>query len=39
MKKYSAPTLETIAISNADILNGSDVIIDIGDLYDDKNIF
>ena len=39
MKKYITPTLEEVKITVEDILNGSDVIVNIGDLYDDKNIF
>ena len=37
MKKYQAPTLETTAITNADILAGSDVLINGEDLFGEQN--
>ena len=37
MKKYTAPSIETTAITRSDILNGSDVIIDIETLFGEQN--
>lgn len=37
MKKYVSPSLETTAITNADILAGSDVLIDIENLFGEQN--
>ncbi len=34
-KKYTAPEITTTALTNADILNGSDVLIDGSSLFDD----
>ena len=33
MKKYIVPEIELVALTSTDILNNSDTIIDIGDLY------
>lgn len=33
MKKYTAPMLEIAILTNSDILNGSDVLIDGSDLF------
>ena len=37
MKKYKTPTLEEVKISNEDILNGSDVLINGEDLFGPQN--
>ena len=37
MKKYISPSLETTAITNADILAGSDVLINGEDLFGPQN--
>ena len=37
MKKYKTPTLEQIPISDKDILNGSDVLINGEDLFGTQN--
>ena len=37
MKKYKPPTLEEVKISNEDILNGSDVLIDGEALFGPQN--
>ncbi len=34
MKKYVKPEIEMTVLTNADILNGSDVLIDGSDLFD-----
>ena len=33
MKKYLVPEIELVAVTSADIMNGSDTIIGIGGLY------
>ena len=33
MKKYLVPEIELVALSAEDILNNSDTLVDIGDLY------
>ena len=35
-KNYTSPELNLTAITNADILNGSDVIIDVSSLFDEQ---
>jgi len=35
MKKYLVPEIEFVALTKADILNGSDTIVNIGGLYGD----
>lgn len=37
MKKYTAPTLEAVLITDKDILAGSDVLINGEELFGDNN--
>ena len=37
MKKYKTPTLDEVKISNEDILNSSDVLINGEDLFGPQN--
>ena len=37
MKKYQAPTFEEVKITNEDILNSSDVLINGEDLFGPQN--
>lgn len=36
MKKYLVPEIELVAVTSADIMNGSDTIIEIGGLYSEE---
>lgn len=36
MKKYLEPEMEVVAISASDILLGSEIFVDYGDLYDEE---
>ena len=36
-KKYISPEINTTALTSADILNGSDVLIDVSELFGAEN--
>ncbi len=37
MKKYITPEIESVPLSNEDIMNGSDTFIDVGTLWSENS--